>query len=153
MNATECSITVCNALQEMNFMTRAGKKRPPLSELEYEVLQIVARLGNAKADDVRQALAPKRTLKESTVRTVLSRLESKKALTHSVDGRTYVYRTTVQPESVGVAAVRSVAERFFSGSFSKLLLGMADHEVITPDELRKLANMIDKTEQSESKES
>lgn len=132
-------------------MKKSGKKQPALSELEYAVLQIVSQLGTARSDDVRKALEPKRILKESTVRTVLSRLETKNALTHSVEGRTYIYRPVVQPESVGVAAVRSVAERFFSGSFTKLVLGMADHEVITPEELRKLASMIDEAEKQDSK--
>ncbi len=51
--------------------------RAELGELEREVLQIVWRLEQASADEVRQALA--RPLKESTVRTVLTRLEAKGA--------------------------------------------------------------------------
>ncbi len=59
-----------------------------LGNLEREVLELIWKLGKATADQIRQAL--RRPLKESTVRTVLSRLERKGFLGHEVEQRTFV---------------------------------------------------------------
>ena len=61
-----------------------------LGELEREVLQLVWQNGPSSADAVQKALS--RSLKESTVRTVLKRLEEKGHLTHTVDNRTFIYQ-------------------------------------------------------------
>jgi predicted transcriptional regulator len=65
---------------------------PGLGDLEREVMQLVWANGSVTAELVRERLD--RRLKESTVRTVLRRLEEKGYVTHDVDGRTYVYHPT-----------------------------------------------------------
>ena len=62
-------------------------KAPDLGELEREVMQLVWAAGETTAEAIRERLA--RKPKESTVRTVLRRLEEKGYVTHTVDGRTY----------------------------------------------------------------
>ena len=59
-----------------------------LGALERAVLEILWQSGHASADSVQKALA--RPLKESTVRTVLKRLEAKGLVTHTVEQRTYI---------------------------------------------------------------
>ncbi len=61
-----------------------------LGELEREILSIVWRLGAATAEQAREEL--KKPLKDSTVRTVLRRLEEKGYLAHSQENRTFVYQ-------------------------------------------------------------
>jgi BlaI family penicillinase repressor len=58
-----------------------------LGELERGILSIVWRLGKVTAEQVREDLD--RPLKDSTVRTVLRRLEEKGYLAHSVEDRTF----------------------------------------------------------------
>ena len=62
---------------------------PDLGELEREVMQRVWEDGPITAEAVREKLS--RKLKESTVRTVLRRLEDKGYVTHTVEGRTYIF--------------------------------------------------------------
>ena len=61
-------------------------RAPDLGELEREVMQLVWAAGKTTAEEIRERLA--RKPKESTVRTVLRRLEEKGYVTHTVDGRT-----------------------------------------------------------------
>src|SRR5882724_8701115 len=61
-----------------------------LGDLEREVLHLVWQNAPCSADFVQKALS--RPLKESTVRTVLKRLEEKGHLTHTVDNRTFIYK-------------------------------------------------------------
>lgn len=120
-------------------MTSPGKK--PLGPLETAVMQIIWERGQATAEDVRTALRPD-DHKESTIRTILRRLEEKEYLEHDVDGRTFVYRARVKPQSVASRQVCGILERFCKGSVEKLLIGMVDDEVITAAKLRELADRI-----------
>src|ERR1700761_2388706 len=114
-----------------------------LGDLEREVLQLVWQRGRSiTADDVREALS--RKLKESTVRTVLKRLEEKGYLTHSVEGRTFLYQASEPPRQVAARAVKRIVDWFCEGSASDVVVGMVDAEMLDPDELRALAAKIEK---------
>jgi len=130
-----------------------GKKQSPPSvgPLENAVMHVLWERGTATADDVRQALAKTRKLKESTVRTLLRRLERKGFLAHDVEGRTFIYRPKVAPENVATQAVRGIIDRFCAGSVESLLAGMVDGELITPDKLRALADKIADAERKAEK--
>ena len=79
-----------------------GKKQssPTVGPLENAVMHVLWEQGTATAEDVRQELEKTRALKESTVRTLLKRLEDKGLITHDVDGRTFVYRPKVAPQNM-----------------------------------------------------
>jgi BlaI family transcriptional regulator, penicillinase repressor len=115
---------------------------PSVGPLENAVLHVLWQRGTATADEVRAALEPSRKLKESTVRTLLRRLERKGFVAHEVDGRTFIYRPSVAPQNVATQAVRGIIDRFCSGSVEALLTGMVDGELITPHKLRQLADKI-----------
>ena len=123
-------------------------KQPSVSPLENAVMTVLWSRGEATADDVRIALEKSRNLKESTVRTLLRRLEEKGFVTHAVDGRTYVYRPQVDRKNIATQAVRGVIDRFCAGSVEALLAGMVDGDLITPDKLRELADRIDRAERN-----
>lgn len=66
---------------------------PDLGEREHRVMQLVWTRGPITADAARIAL--KRRLKDSTIRTVLRRLEKKIGyVRHTVNARTYIYAAT-----------------------------------------------------------
>jgi len=118
--------------------------RTPFTDLEQAILSIVWRLGSATAERVREDLAPQRKLKESTVRTLLSRLENKGYLKHKVEGRAYVYESVGEPQGFAIRAVRQIIDRFCGGSAEQLIAGMVDNEVVDAEQLRRLANEIEK---------
>jgi predicted transcriptional regulator len=104
----------------------------------------VWRRGSATAEQVREDLAAKHTLKESTVRTLLGRLENKGYLKHEVAGRTYVYESADKPQGFAIRAVRQIIDRFCGGSAEQLIVGMVDNEVLDAEQLRRLAKEIEK---------
>ncbi len=111
-----------------------------LGELERDVLQIVWSHGFVTADQVREDLD--RPLKDSTVRTVLRRLEEKGYLAHSVDDRTFVYRPAESRQRVAGRAVKRIVDWFCEGSVETLLVGMVDSKVLDRAELQRLADRI-----------
>ena len=129
----------------------AKEDKPRLSTLENAVMQLVWSKKRVTADDVRLGLAKRHDLKDSTVRTILRRLEDKGYVEHDVEGRTYVYRPRVEPQNVAAQQVRGIIDRFCRGSVENLLVGMVDDNLITPDKLRELAEQIEAAEAEHKK--
>ena len=115
-------------------------RTPDLGELEREVMQLVWAAGEVTAEAIREQLA--RNPKESTVRTVLRRLEDKRYVTHTVDGRTYVYRAREARGQVAAKAVQRIVDWFCNGSVEEVLVGMVDSAMLDQRQLRVLADKI-----------
>lgn len=92
------------------------------------------------AEEVREQI--ERPLKDSTIRTVLRRLEEKGYLTHSVDNRTFIYQPTEARQVVAGRAVQRIVDWFCDGSVENLLVGMVDSQVLGRKELQRLAERI-----------
>lgn len=118
------------------------KQKPALSDLENKVMDIVWEHGQITADRVRTELEEHQSMKDSTVRTILRRLEEKGYVRHTTEGRTYLYSPTVASQSVAADAVRGIIERFCKGSVENLLVGLVDREVVSADKLQELAKRI-----------
>jgi predicted transcriptional regulator len=116
----------------------------PLTELQQAIVDLVWSSRAATAEQVREGLAPKFTLKDSTVRTLLRRLEERGYLTHRAEGKVFVYESAVPPQSLAARAVQQIIERFWAGSAEQFLAGMVDEKVLTPAQIRKLADKVKK---------
>ena len=113
-----------------------------LGDLEREVLNLVWKHGPTSADAIQKLLD--RPLKESTVRTVLRRLEEKGYLTHTVDNRTFIYTATEERSQAAARAVKRIVDRFCNGSVEEVLVGMVDAQILDRRELQRLAEKIAK---------
>ena len=115
---------------------------PELGDLERDVMQLVWAHAPITAEIVREKLA--RRLKESTVRTVLRRLEDKGYVRHVVDGRTYVYYAAQPRGRVAARAVQRIVDWFCNGSIEEVLVGMVDSAMLDQRQLRMLADKVAK---------
>jgi BlaI family transcriptional regulator, penicillinase repressor len=111
-----------------------------LGELEGEVMQLVWAHGPLTAEAARARLT--RPLKESTVRTVLRRLEDKRYVTHIVEGRTFIYQAAEAREKAAAKAVKRVIDWFCNGAVDEVLVGMVDGAMLDGDQLKRLADKI-----------
>jgi BlaI family penicillinase repressor len=111
-----------------------------LGDLEREVLRLVWRFGTVTAEKVRSELD--RPLKESTVRTVLRRLEEKGHVTHVVDGRTFVFRAAEPRGRAAAKAVKRIADWFCEGSVEEVLVGLVDAKMLDRADLARLVEKI-----------
>jgi len=124
-------------------MAKPNGERPKgLGQIEQMVMDYVWAHGPCPAEACREALAPSRPMKESTVRTILRRLEEKGFVAHEVEGRTYIYRAAQARQNVAVRAVKNIIDRFCGGSAEELLVGMVQNSVIRREQLEKLARRI-----------
>jgi predicted transcriptional regulator len=114
--------------------------RPPLGDLEHELLTILWQHGEMTAFAVRQQIP--RKLKDATVRTVLRRLEEKGYVGHSVVNGTFIYRANDTPETAAASAVQDIVQRYCGGSLERVLLGLVDVGFVSPDQLKLLAGKL-----------
>jgi len=112
-----------------------------LGELEREVMQLVWSGGDVTAEVIREKLD--RKPKESTVRTVLRRLEDKGYIEHTVLGRTFVFRAVASRQDVAARAVKHIVDWFCNGSLEEVLVGMADARMLDSRTLQLLAKRIE----------
>lgn len=78
------------------------------------------------------------------MRTLLRRLEARGYLSHSVDGKVFVYRAEVPPRSLAARAVQHIIDRFCAGSVERFLVGMVDEKVLSIRELERLTRKVKK---------
>jgi BlaI family penicillinase repressor len=127
----------------MSSNTTQSHDPAELGELERAILDLVWEVGVMSADQVRERLAQQgRPLKESTIRTVLRRLEEKGYLTHATESRTFLYRPAASRQVVAGRAVQRIVDWFCEGSVETLLAGMVDSAVLDRQELQRLAERI-----------
>ncbi|MGP0070161.1 MAG: BlaI/MecI/CopY family transcriptional regulator [Isosphaeraceae bacterium] len=107
-----------------------------LTGREAQVMDALWRLGEATAEQVREALP--QSLHDSTVRTLLRVLESKGYLCHEARGKSFVYRAVIGRQKAQRHALRDLLGRLFGGSAEDLVLRLIEDETITLEQLDEL---------------
>src|SRR4030095_3333113 len=144
---------MCGTFRTMTQRTRRGARvRAPLTDLENEVMRVVWESEPCSVEAVYDVVSRKRDLKETTIRTILRRLEQKVSLRHESEARAYVYRATEPSRSLAARAVRQIIDRLCRGSVEELVSGMIDANVLTMDEMSRLEELV-RSERRRSKKS
>jgi BlaI family transcriptional regulator, penicillinase repressor len=122
---------------------------PDLGGLEREVMHLVWLRGPLTAQEVGRFLA--RPLTDSTIRTVLRRLEAKGYVSHTVEDLAFVYRAAEPRTKVAATAVKRIVDWLCNGSVEELLLGMVEHAVLDRRQIQSLARTIEEAKAASAK--
>ncbi len=123
-------------------MTLRNTHGSALTRLQQAILDRLWYGGPATAEQIREALLPAHPLKDSSVRTLLRRLEARGYVLHRVDGKTFVYEAAMPPAKMAARSVRQIIDRFWAGSVEQFLTGMVDEKVLTAAEIARLGRKI-----------
>jgi predicted transcriptional regulator len=123
-------------------LTLARKKSPGLTDAELRLMEVLWTRGQATVSDVVEALPSNVPLHYSTVLTTLRILETKGYLSHSKDGRAFVYQPVVGRDEARESAVKHLVRRFFDNSPQLLVLNLLENQKVDPAELRRLKRRI-----------
>src|SRR5688572_25230686 len=119
-----------------------ARVRSPLTDLENDIMAVVWNAGPCSVEAVHQVVGPRRDVKETTVRTLLRRLEQKGYLRHEAAGRAYLYHAVEPSRSLAARAVRQIVDRLCRGSMEELMSGMVDAKVLSARELKQLEDFV-----------
>lgn len=126
---------------------KAASQEPlDLTELQIALLRVLWARGEATVVDVWQAMHRERGLAQTTVATILSRLEKRGVVSRTAVNRQYVYRALVSETDVRQSMVGGLAENLFGGDVTALVNHLLTSHEIAPGDLARLRAAIDAAE-------
>lgn len=115
---------------------------PTLTKAEEEVMHIIWQLNRCLVRDVIDQLGDP-DMPHSTVSSVVRILEKKGFVGHKAYGKTHEYFPIVTKEDYAQHGVKSLVEKYFSGSPKKLVSFLVQSENLNLKELNDLLKTID----------
>lgn len=119
-----------------------------LGELQLAIMRVIWQRDEATVADVQGALHEERGLALTTIATMLKRLENRGVVKHRLEGRQFVYRAQITEDLVKSSMVGQLTSRLFKGDPLALLNHLLTEYEIDPDELPRLAQLIDESAES-----
>ncbi|HEY0037795.1 MAG TPA: BlaI/MecI/CopY family transcriptional regulator [Longimicrobium sp.] len=113
-----------------------------LTDLQLELMRVLWRRGEATVGDVQRDLGATRGIAQSTVATLLRRLEAKGAVTHRSEGRSFIYSPALVEDEVQRSMIGSITERLFTGDVPTLISHLLAERDVTREELAEVKAMI-----------
>jgi BlaI family penicillinase repressor len=115
-----------------------------LGRMQFRIMRVLWDRGRANAREITDVLnAQVGPVAHSTVQTLLRQLESKGAVGHEADGRTFVFFPRLEEEKVKQGATRDLLERVFGGDIGGLVSHLLRAENLSRGELDELRRLID----------
>ena len=104
-------------------------------------MQVLWSRDEASVTDVQRAMTGRR-LALTTVATMLVRLEQRGLVSHRVDGRQYIYRSSVSPADVRESVTRELLRNLFDGDVTAFVTQLLDSRELTREELADLQRLV-----------
>jgi len=118
------------------------RKSAKISEAEMQLLQLLWEDSPLGATEIAERVSAERDWSLTTVKTLLSRLVAKGALTAKSQGRKYLYAPAVQRDDVAATQARGLVDRLFGGRVSPLVAQLAEQRQLDDDDIAELEALI-----------
>ena len=119
------------------------KGLPRISDAEWLVMQAFWSEGRLTADEVVEKLAGKVHWNARTIRTLINRLLTKKALKFEKEGRKYRYFPAVSEEQCVRQERRSFVQRVYGGTVTPMLAAFIEEAKLSRENIEELKRMLD----------
>jgi BlaI family penicillinase repressor len=114
---------------------------PRISDAEWQVMQVVWRLGQCSAQDVIAALG-ETEWSDATVKTLLNRLLKKEALAFEKSGKSYLYSALVSEDECQRAETETFVQRVFGGSVVPMMAHFVQSKKLSQREVAELRKLL-----------
>ena len=118
-----------------------------LGRVQLQIMRVLWKRRRATAKEITDTLNEHEPIAHSTVQTLLRGLEGKRAVGHSVDGRTFVFVPLLQEEELAEGATSELLDRLFGGSAGSLVCHLLKREKLTAEEIREIQRLINEQAQ------
>lgn len=119
------------------------KKLPQISDTEWQIMKILWANAPLTANQVIEEIEGIMPWKPKTVKTMLGRLVTKKAIAFNRDGRTYVYYPLVAEEECIKAESKSFLEKVFSGALNVMFANFLEEQELSKEEIAELKRILE----------
>jgi len=118
-------------------------KSPRISESEWLIMKVLWARSPQTANEVVDELLPKTKWAPKTVKTLITRLVGKKAVSFKKKGREYLYSPVVDEAACVSAESKSFLKRVYGGALMPMLAHMIEEESLTDGEIAQLKRILD----------
>jgi len=120
-----------------------------LSEAEWQIMKALWRCQPATVRDLIEHLPPGVDWAYTTVKTMLTRLEGKKAVSERKTKNVSVYEALVSPQTARGSAWSSFLNQAFDGAMEPMLHFLVRERKLTKKQRRQLAQLLEEEELKE----
>jgi len=122
-----------------------------LTEAEWQIMKALWQKHPARARDIAERLPDEVNWAYTTIKTMLSRLVEKKAVSERKDGNASVYEPLISRRAARRSAIKSLADRAFDGAFGPLMHFLVQEQRLSAKQRRELMNTLKKKRISREK--
>lgn len=117
-----------------------------ISDAESVVMDVLWERSPLAAEDIVAATAEAQGWQEATVKTLINRLLTKKAIAAERDGRRYLYRPLLPRSDYVNAASKTLLDRLFEGRVAPLVAHFSEQKKLTKKDIAELKRLIGEIE-------
>lgn len=114
-----------------------------ISDAELAVMEALWAAGQPlTAAEVGERIDSSRDWSMATVKTMLSRLAAKGALTHREDGRRFLYSPAIKRDAYVGNESRRFVEKLFGGRLSPLVAQLAEEDALDEEDIAAIEKLL-----------
>jgi predicted transcriptional regulator len=113
-----------------------------ISEAEHAVMEVLWRKSPLTAAEVCEQVCEERGWSLPTVKTLLSRLVAKQAVSTEPDGRRFLYSPAMQRTAYVGSESRRLVDRLFGGRAAPLLAHLVEAEALSDEDITEIERLL-----------
>jgi len=113
-----------------------------ISMAESFVMEALWRKSPQSADELATEVGPDQNWAPKTVRTLISRLLTKGAITATRDGRRYLYAPAIERQAYVQDESRGLVNRLFDGKLAPLVSHFAETNQLSAEDIAELKRLV-----------
>jgi BlaI family penicillinase repressor len=113
-----------------------------ISEAEHAVMEALWERAPMTATEVAESVGEERGWSLPTVKTLLSRLVAKQAVTTEPDGRRFLYRPSLDRADYVGGESRRLVDRLFGGRAAPLIAHLAETEALSDEDIAEIEALL-----------
>jgi predicted transcriptional regulator len=120
--------------------------RHELTELQLAILRLLWERDEMSVAEIWEALYAERGLAQTTIATLVARLQRRGVVARRTLDRQFVYRATITESDVQHSMVSELTERLFAGDPAALVSHLISATDMSPGDLARVKRMIESAE-------
>ncbi|MHC4726105.1 MAG: BlaI/MecI/CopY family transcriptional regulator [Planctomycetota bacterium] len=119
------------------------KKLPKISESEWLVMRVLWKTSPLTANEIVKELTGNTKWKPKTIKTLITRLTKKGAVTFEKEGRLYKYQPAVSKDECVRMERRSFVRRVYGGINKPMVASFLEDAELSVDDIAELKKILD----------
>ena len=127
------------------------KNIPSISDSELEVMKLIWKKNPITSDEIINSLSEKMNWNPQTIKTFITRLVKKKAISYNRLGRNYLYYPVITQKEYVKVENKSFLQKIYDGAVDRLVYNFIEQEDLSEEDIDKLQKMLDNKKRDSTK--